>query len=702
MSMNMKQTFKVTALAAALLSVYGPAYAEGENSVSVGVGNWSNNREQQGIYDGRRDSGAYGLLDADISKRNDATGTWLGLKARNLGVDNREIKGTWERQGDIGGSIEYSRITRDNPYTYNTGVQGIGTTTQIVPNPTITPGTGTNVTLGTQRDRLTAKFFKNLGTGLNLNIAFRNEEKDGTRAWGRGGAAEFAVEPINSTIRLLETTLSYSRDRLQLSGGFYGTTYSNSNKLVITSLTGPTGANTYNLSQPLDTKSYEFFLNGGYNFTPTTRGTFKASFSRASVDDAIPTSTYAGLLWQNVANTPDARAPSRLVGDIDTTQLELGLTAKPMPRLSVVANLRYRDFADKTPIQQIIFQPPGNGNVWNTPWSYTNKTGKLEGTYRLDQGYSILGGIEYKGQDRQIPTVGTLWVPHRQTQNETTYLAQLRKAMSETVNGTLAYSYSKRDGSRYVVPGDPIEDTINPLNISDRKRDKLRAMLDWSPVEKLSLQFVFEDSKDRYSGQVGPYGLQDGTARLYAMDASFQVNSAWQIRAWVSRDETRANEITLRAPNGSTVADAVKYNNLTETGNSFGLGVVGQVSSKLKVGGDIESFRSVNEFKQNVTLLGANPVFPTTSGVTLVPLPDITNKLFKLKLFAEYAVQKNADIRVNVIREKWDTNDWSYLMFPASGATPWAYGSTADGTTVLSNPQQNSTFVGVQYRYKFQ
>src|SRR3990172_8582033 len=161
-----KQTFKATALAAALLSVYGPALAEGpESSVSVGIGNWSNDRPQRGIYDGMRDSGGYLLLDADILKRDDATGTWLGLKARNLGVDNREIKGEWLRQGNIGLSLEYSRIPRDNPFTFNTGVTGIGTTTLLVPTPSIATGTGTNVELGTVRDRYTAKFFKSLGDG---------------------------------------------------------------------------------------------------------------------------------------------------------------------------------------------------------------------------------------------------------------------------------------------------------------------------------------------------------------------------------------------------------------------------------------------------------------------------------------------------------------------------------------------------------
>ena len=700
MSKRMKQTFKVTALAAALLSVYGPVLAEGpENSVSIGIGNWSNDRAQRGIYDGMRDSGAYGLLDADILKRDDATGTWLGLKARNLGLDNREIKGEWLRQGDIGGSLEYSRISRDQPFIYNTGVQGIGTTTLRVPTPSITPGTGANVELGTVRDRYTLKFFKNFGGDLKLNVSFRNETKDGTRGWGRGGAAEFAVEPIDSTIRLLEATLNYSRDRLQLSAGYYGTSYDNANSMVTTSLTS--GASPYFLSLPLDNKSHELFLNGGYNFTPTTRGTFKASYSRVTQDEGLG----------NFGGTASPLAPPNLDGRLDTTLLEIGLTSRPMPKLSIVANLRYRDFADKTPVRGIVFNAANTPTVYNTPFSYTNAVGKLEATYRLPQAYSLLGGIEYNAQDRQVPGMGTLYVPFRASLDETTYRLQLRKSMSETVNGSLAYLHSKRDGSSYTLPGDTLEDAINPLNIADRKRDKWRAMLDWSPMDKLGFQFTIEDAQDKYSGMVGPYGLQDGTARLYAVDASYQVNSAWQIHAWYTRDKTTAREITQRdgananpARDSGAVAEADKRTDLSETGDSLGLGVRGRVSGRLKVGGDVESFRSVNEYQQSLTLLDGRPRYQSNFAgtLTVVPTPNITNKLLRFKLFAEYAVQKNADVRVNLIHERWSTDDWSWMMFPASGPTPWAYGTTTDGTTVTAVPKQNSTFVGIRYIYRFQ
>ncbi|HEU0290051.1 MAG TPA: MtrB/PioB family outer membrane beta-barrel protein, partial [Burkholderiales bacterium] len=327
----------------------------------------------------------------------------------------------------------------------------------------------------------------------------------------------------------------------------------------------------------------------------------------------------------------------------------------------------------------------------NTPFSYTNTIGKLEATYRLPEAFNLLGGIEYNAQDRQVPSVGTLWVPFRASLDETTYRLQLRRSMSETVNGSLAYLHSTRDGSSYTPAsnpaGEPLQQNINPLNIADRTCDKWRAMVDWSPADKLSFQFALEDAKDDYGGP-NAYGLQEGTGRLYSIDGSYQVNSAWQIHAWFTRDENKANEITQQS------ATVTKFNDLSEVGDSFGVGVKGKVSSKLKLGAKAEQFRSVNKYNQNIV----GGVLPATQ----VPTPDITNTLQRFNLFAEVPVQKNADVRVNLIHEKWSTNDWSWTMFPASGPTPWAFGTTTDGTTVNANPKQNSTFVGVRYIYRFQ
>jgi MtrB/PioB family decaheme-associated outer membrane protein len=640
-----------------------------------------------------RDKGFYPNLDAEVDKRDDSGISW-GLKIRNLGLQTREIKGEVERQGDIGGSIEYSRIVKDNPFTIDTRLFRNGTR-EIVASPSITPGTGRDLELGVQRDRYTAKFYKSLGEGLTFNASYRIENKDGNRQWGgRGGAPEFTIEPINSTIRIWEGALTYADAKLQLSGGYYGTSYTNSNGLVVTSYPVVAASTTGNLTLPLDNQSHEFFVNGGYSFTPTTRGTFKASYARATQNEFLPTAR-PGLLWSGTS-APIATAPHHLNGQLDTTLVEAAINSRPMTDLTINGTVRYRNLEDKTPLK--VYSTAG-GAVYNTPWSYKTWTGKLDATYRLKDGYSLLGGAEYSSQDRWVPSKGTLFVPFRSDLDELTLRAGVRKAMSETVNGSLTYMYMNRDGGKYTTPGDPVgepgEERINPMNIADRKRNKIRGMVDWSPMDRFTLTLTGEYSHDDYSGL--PDGLEKGKAYSVGLDGSYQLSQAWSFNAWVTFDQTKAEESTLNVGSAGAL-QAVKENNLKETGTSYGVGVRGVVLDKLRLGADLERFRSKNKYNQDINALVPAGALSTS----LVPVPDITNKMLRVNAFAEYPIMKNSEIRASFIYERWQTDDWTWMRFPPTGSTAFAYGTTTDGTTVFADQKQHSVFGGLRYIYRFE
>lgn len=698
MSNKMKQTFRMTALAAALAATYGMAQAADddekaiqaavatkvsqlttpESSISVGIGNWSGDRHQQGIYDGMRDGKTYGLLDLTLVKRDNATGTWFSLEGRNLGLETPELSAEWLRQGDIGVSLVYSRIQRNNPLTFTTGLQGIGTSSQLISG---TVGANTlpsrEVSLGTTRDLTQLGLYKNLMPNLDFKVSFKNEKKEGTRHWGLGSDALFMVEPIDSTTQQLEATLAYAGEKLQISGGYYGSWYRNEHSLVLGRVNGVADsaaaanpASPTSLSLPLDNQAHQLFLNSGYAFTPTTRGTFKLSYGKATQNEQLPVAF-------NVI--PLAGSPTNLNGRIDTTLVEVGLTSRPLPKLSLVANLRYHDLNDKTPVAQYVT------GGYNTPHSFTKKSGKLEANYRLPQQFNIIGGVEINNQDRSVPTLGTLYVPFRVKLEETTYRLQLRRSLSDTLNGSLAYLNSDRSGPGYVSTGNATRDAINPMHIADRQREKWRAMLDWSPTERLSFQFAVDQAQDKYGLSGRPFGLIDGSADIYTIDANYTLNDNWQVSGWYTRDETNARD--LAALSSLTV---YKDTQLREVGDSFGFGLRGRPSAKLQIGANLEWMKSVSRYPQY--LIGA------TLDPLLTPLADITNKLTRLKLFADYAMDKHANLRFEMIHERWQTDDWTWSF---STGAPFTYGTTTDGTTVTASPKQTVNFVGARYIYKF-
>jgi MtrB/PioB family decaheme-associated outer membrane protein len=702
--------FRLTAVSAALAGAYGFAQAQDdaaaltkpESEISVGAGWWSDNRPRMGTYDGMREDGGYLLLDALINRRDDATGTWFGIEARNLGLDTREVRVDWLRQGNIGAFLEYGRTPRDEPYTVRTAVQGIGTSTLRVPTPSAT--SLNDVQLGTVRDTWTAGVSKNFGSRYDLRVSFRNEDKEGTRLWGRGGAAEFAAEPIDSNTKMLEAVLAYNDGPFQVQGGYYGSWFSNSVKLVDTALTNNT--NPFFLSQPLDNEAHQYFVNGGYNFSDRTRGTFKVSYTRATQNEAIPVGpgvpTFAG-------------APASLNGRLDNTLMQVGINSRATNQFSWLASLRSYESDEKTPQVRIVQTGtpaappcPAATCVDNTPLTIKTLTGKLEGTYRMPQNWSLTGGVDLSKQDRNVPA-GSIdpatgvddqrYVPWRSEVEETTFRIEARRSLSETVNGRLALAHSKRDGSEYTRTNEPQSDLINPLHIADRDRNKAKLMVDWMASEPLTVTFNVEYAKDEYAlSAARPYAISDGNAATYSIDAAYTISEAWTLNAWYTRDQTEATQRGQRNASGGA-GEAVKEARLEDVGDTFGVGLRGQLMARLKAGLDFLYSKNVNRYPEAITLTGAGTTFPSSSGVTAGPLPDITNKLTRINVHAIYALQKGAELRFDYIHERWQTDDWSWLF---ANGTPFTYGTTTDGTQVVQASKQNADFLGVRYIYRFQ
>jgi MtrB/PioB family decaheme-associated outer membrane protein len=709
-----QKTFRLTAVAAALAAVFGAAWADDEvealtkpeSSISIGLGNWSSDRPRLGMYDGMRDSGPYGLFDAHIVKRDDATGTWYKLNADRLGLDNRGIGAEYLRQGNIGFTLEYDRITRDDPYTFHTNLQGIGTTRLIQGHTTDYPSTSASLAggtgrfapqtqvlgLGTVREQIGASFYKNLMPGLDLNVTFKNEDKEGTRNWSRGGSqnAFFAVEPIDSTTRQLKASLSYSTPKLQLRGGYYGSWYQNNTSKMMVIGAANLDANTTYLSLPLDNEAHQLFLNGGYNFTRDTRGTFKVEYARARQNDHIPTTDIVSLSNRN--------PPSSLNAKVNTTLVQLGLNSRVTTDFTLNGNLRYHDKDDQTPIFDFIATHPYVRSSLRT------LSGKVEGIYRLNNDYSVLGSLEERRQDRDTPifangTPKEGVVPFRQKNDETTGRIELRRAMTETVNGSLSWVHARRDGSAYeLMQPNPVTvngivydmaDKINPLNVADRTRDKIRAVVDWVPHHEVSLQFVAENGRDKYGGR-NPFGLEKGTARLYSVDASWAPGSNLGFDVWYSYDKSKAEQT------GFLPTSEMRRYNLEDGANSLGLGVKWKATSKLQTGANLEWSRNVGKYNSTAwSQAGA----PATGGVnppdTSDPA-DITNKITRLSLFALYTVDKQSSFRFDFIHERWNSNDWSWLYNDT--VTPFRMN---DGTFVTANSKQISNFFGIRYIYKF-
>ncbi len=660
--------FRLTAMAAAVIASTAAAYAaEGDeiaaltkpdSNIEFGLGYLDSDGKRFGQYSGLNEQGAYGLLGGSLIKRDDATGTWLNLNGRNLGLDSRELRFEHDRQGDWGYFIEYNETPSFNPYTVNTGLTGIGTATQTVPT-LATPRV--NVDLKTQREALTLGFSKNLPEGWDVQVRFKNEEKDGARLWGQGGGnagpVNFLTEPIDQTTRQLDVILDYPGEKLQLSGGYYGTVFDNHN----TALNVPNSTVFTQMALPPGNQSHQLHLSGGYSFTPTTRGTFKLAYAKATQNEAF-------------INVPTLNTRTDLGGAVDTTLVQLGIVARPLSKLSVLANLRYEDKDDQTPlVPYTTVTATRTLDGRNEPRSIRTLTGKLEASYALPMSFRLTGGIDYDEKKRNTFRVAS--VSQRDRTDETSYRVELRRSMSETVTGALAYVHSERGGSPFLTTvvnsGATGSNLIAPIHLADRKRDKVRLSANWQATEQMSLQFSVDESRDNYGQRDGSIlGPQKGQASAYSVDAAYAFNDKWQATAWVSRDDTRYEQLTHTTPWQAK---------LRNVGDALGLGVEGKPNSRLEIGADL-SHSNIRDENQQQALAGA----------AADVVPNFSTKLTKLNLFAKHGLNKNVGVRLNYVYDRYSTDDWTW--------TTWTY---SDGTQLTQSPTQKVHFIGISGYYRF-
>src|SRR5690606_8193493 len=222
----------------------------------------------------------------------------------------------------------------------------------------------------------------------------KTENRDGSRLYGRGFSCPSPVapgcapttganpgwavlmlpEPIDSNHSQLEARISYAGEKLRLSGGYYGSFFNNSigaltpgvpdrlnnNPGVLQPLnTGLQPILGQPLALPPDNQAHHADLAGGYVFSRSTRATFKLGAARATQDQGFAGSGFAG-----------PAGIESLDGRVDTRLAQIGISARPIPKLTLSADYRRDDRDDRTPLALYnVIGEPGT----STDISYTNR-----------------------------------------------------------------------------------------------------------------------------------------------------------------------------------------------------------------------------------------------------------------------------------------------------------------------------------------
>jgi MtrB/PioB family decaheme-associated outer membrane protein len=771
--------FKKTLISIAVVAACAPAYAQSDlseltkpdSTVSIGVGYVDGNKRNaslSGQYNGLRDESGVLLLDIDSTKRDDATGVVMTIKGSNLGLDNREFSFAREKQGDWRYSLDYSEQVRHDPRTINTGMTGLGTTTNTVVRlggntlgSAAAPGTGTDQDFKLKRVGLGLAGEKWINSNLQFELSFKNEDKTGDRAISRGydcaayvcsgtqGAAsqKWALllldEPINSTIKQFEAKLNYAGQGYNLSAGYYGSFYSNANgslrAVVPNQLNNPLGnlstlfpaaattviagggtslQNVLQLPMALapDNEAHQFYVSGNAKLSATTSANFKYAYTHATQTEDFAS---MGLLGAPAG-------VSNLGGVVDTNLFQVGITSRPIPKLTLLANLRYEDKDDRTPealynVEGGTSTPATNPPYTNRSWfnyraSSTKLNGKLEASYQLPADLRGTVGLDYSTYDRPVPVsiteeelagLGAV----RAKNEEMGYRLELRRSMSETLTGAIGYSNSKRTGSDWTsLRNDATSIAAGlgygktgpasaflalsatnafPMNMVDIDREKVKLSANWTPSEELEIQFYAESGLDKNvtasSPIAGGKGWRETGSSIYSVDASYAVSDNWKLTGYVSQgmQDMKLNHSTGYLSDIKSNSDAI------------GFGVVGAATGRLEVGANVVYLNDTTKYG-----IAASPsaTGAAASAANLqqaaVGLPDVVYQTTTLSLYAKYALDKKSSIKAVLVSQQAKLNEWSY----GYNGVPYLY---SDSTTVSLKQDQTTNFFGVAYVMKF-
>lgn len=464
MNKSRNTEFRLLPVAAALLLVWGRAYAEPsaevialttpESFVDIGVGKVTSGSDTRRFsqFTGVN-SGTSILQDLEVIKRDNEAGLWTTVSARNVGLETRELNFSQKKQGLWKYAIDYNEIVRFDPYVIHTGMTGVGTTRptiNLIETPSMPPAwaaenglaasngvPGNDLELKLKRTAYGVSGDRWITPELQVEIVFRNEDKKGARMFGRVGMPSYkdmrnnpdatgasanggwaillTPEPIDSNTRTIESKLNFNRDKLALTVGYYGSFFVNQFGSLTPNVPGTLNRGTlWTNCATVGCSTVQQLVSAPVALPPDNQshqyflsGNYALSDTTRSNFKLAYTTSIQNESFAAMGLTPSASAPGSLGGVINTTLAQFGLTMRPLKELTLNTSLRHEDRADKTPIY--VYNTSGvannalNGTTNWSSGSQTRTTLKLDGIYRLPAGYSALLGVDWERKKTPLP-----------------------------------------------------------------------------------------------------------------------------------------------------------------------------------------------------------------------------------------------------------------------------------------------------------
>jgi MtrB/PioB family decaheme-associated outer membrane protein len=379
----------------------------------------------------------------------------------------------------------------------------------------------------------------------------------------------------------------------------------------------------------------------------------------------------------------------------------------------------------------------------------------LEGNYRLARGQALRVGYEFQKIKRDSDLAGS--DPYRADETkENTLKFQYRNTLAEDFTARLGYEYSRRRHSEFEfaeplggVIGAAIEPLLpNLINyiVANRNRDKLRASAEYQANEKLSLSGGVDYNRDKFVDE-GLFGKKEAKYWVLNLESSFAASDNLAFTGYFTYEDQQSTTGSLAILRATNVATASTPNPLNAPANcraypsvasysatgaainygspsdyitdpcriwsetqadkvrTFGVTFRAKASSKVRLDGQLSysyaltpiSMSGMQVISNGLTIgaYGTNAAVNNNIFIPITSLPDSSSKYWDLRLGANFATDKDSNIRVLYMFRKLRSYNPQWDLYTNPVAIQGYVG------TGITSPNYKVNVIAVAYSHSF-
>ena len=371
--------------------------------------------------------------------------------------------------------------------------------------------------IGFGRDRAEVKFRYLLGPDWMVKLAYKNERWDGTRPMSGlfgsspGGRPVIQLpQPVDYRHDDVRFALEWARAGHSLELAYQASIFQNKfssltfhnplrlNQTSVSSANSSTPAQGRFALDP-DNQAHYLTLSGAVNLPAETRfmGTFSYGWMLQD-EDFLPHSINSQ--FYNSITGPSLALPRQsLDGEINPTLVNLVLTNRAIPNLTVTGRYRYYDLANNSKRIEFPGHTVGDTLVVTTAeetrlLEFTRQNAGVDLSYRLTKDLKLNGGYEWRKTDYHEF--------HAKENQEDRAKVSLDIKANNWLMIRPAYIFSDRDVSGYQTQTPPGQAERRMFNLAERERHEGKLMARIMPSDKFSISFEggigTEDYKAKY------------------------------------------------------------------------------------------------------------------------------------------------------------------------------------------------------------